>query len=154
MGRGQGSPGGLSFCSLRAWLRAEVAMHGAAAGWHPPGVVISGMWPSQGHTARGGQLVVVLSAVRAWTPVVTRATTVQVLHAPVREGEGEGLAPRDTRPLEEAASPRVAWPGGRGASWPRGEERGQPDTPEHLALSLPGDLVSQWVSWSGTRRAG
>lgn len=55
--------------------------------------------PHQGHTAGEGQLRVV----RAWTLVATQVTIVQVLCVPVQEEEGEGLAPRDTRPLVEAA---------------------------------------------------
>lgn len=71
--------------------------------------------PAQDHTASEGQLVAVLSAVRAWTLGVTQATIVQVLCVPVQEEEGEGLAPRGTWPLEEAAC-------SLGANWSQGEE--------------------------------
>ena len=88
-----------------------------------------------------------LAAGRAWTLVVTQATIVQVLFVPVQGEEGEGLALSLSAPWE-------AWRGGHWASWSQGKAGGEPDTPEHLALSLPGDLVSRWVTWSGTRCAG
>lgn len=100
-------------------------------------VLTCGMWPTQGHIAGEGQLVAVLSTVRAGTLGVTQATIVQVLCVSVQQEEGEGLALRGTGPLEEAAC-------SLGASWSQEKEQGEHDTVGHLVLSLPGDLVSFW----------
>lgn len=80
--------------------------------------------------------------------MVTQVTTVQVLCAPVRAEEGEGLAPRDTRPLEEAAGSLGGLARRSSGQLLSGEGKGEPDTPEHLAVSLPGDLVGKLVGYT------
>lgn len=65
------------------------------------------------------QLVTVFSALSAWSPGGTWA---QALCAPAREEEAEGLAPRGTRPPEEAAC-------SLGASWSQGGRRRENMTP-------------------------
>lgn len=57
-------------------------------------MIIFAVRPAREHTTSEGQLVAVLSAVRAWTLGVTQATIVQVLCVLVQEEEGEGLALR------------------------------------------------------------
>lgn len=51
-------------------------------------MIIFAVRPAREHTTSEGQLVAVLSAVRAWTLGVTQATIVQVLCVPVQEEEG------------------------------------------------------------------
>lgn len=76
---------------------------------------------------------------------MTRANTVLSPGCALQEEAGQGLAPRapatregrllSARPGAVNMGPAGCWGGGT---------RGESDTPGHLVLSLPGDLVSWW----------